>query len=255
LTTEVTKRFSNGVSFQNSWVWAKNLSNANGPAPTSFSAENGPTTLNYFDIASDYGDVAYTRRHRFVSTFLWELPIGRGKQWMRGLTRGGDALLGGWQLSGITLFQTGPYLTPYFSGADPSDTGANVRGVIGTQRPDRIGNGNLSNPTVDHWFDRSAFVIPPDNIGRFGNAGVGILKGPGTANFSMSVAKNINLFERLSLRYEATFANLFNHTNLEIPSSLNVGSGSFGQINATQGALNGDLAGPRTIQMSLRLRF
>jgi hypothetical protein len=71
----------------------------------------------------------------------------------------------------------------------------------------------------------------------------------------MSVAKNINLFERLSLRYEATFANLFNHTNLEIPSSLNVGSGSFGQINATQGSLAGDLAGPRTIQMSLRLRF
>ena len=86
LTMEVTKRFSGGVSFQNSWVWAKNLSNADGPAPTGFSAENGPTTLNYFDIASDYGDVAFTRWHRFVSTFLWELPVGRGRAGSPGRT-------------------------------------------------------------------------------------------------------------------------------------------------------------------------
>ena len=251
-TTELTKRFSNGLSFQNSWVWAKNLSNADGPAPAGFSAENGPTTLNYFDIASDYGNVAFTRRHRFVSTFLWELPVGRGRHWLGHMGRAQDALVGGWQLSGITALQTGPYLTPYFSGADPSGTGANVRGVIGTQRPDRIGDGSLSNPTRELWFDRSAFVIPPDNIGRFGNSGVGILQGPGTAVFSLSVGKNFSFSDRLSLRYEATFANLFNHTNLDIPSSLNIGSGSFGQINATQ---TGDLAGPRTVQMSLRLRF
>ncbi len=251
-TTEVTKRFSSGISFQNSWVWAKNLSNANGPAPTAFSAENGPTTLDYFGIASDYGNVAYTRRHRFVSTFLWELPFGRGRNLLSGMSRAQDALIGGWQLAGITTLQTGPYLTPFFSGADPSGTGANVRGVIGTQRPDRIADGNLSDPTRERWFDRSAFVIPPDNIGRFGNAGVGILRGPGTAVFSMSVGKNFSLSERFLLRYESTFANLFNHTNLDIPSSLNIGSGSFGQINATQA---GDLAGPRTVQMSLRLRF
>lgn len=127
-----------------------------------------------------------------------------------------------------------------------------MRGVQGTQRPDRVGSGNLSNPSAEHWFDRSAFVIPADNIGRFGNAGVGILRGPGTRVFSLSAAKNFTLFERLSLRYESTFANLFNHTNLDIPSNLNIGSGSFGQINSTQSA---DLVGPRTIQMSLRVRF
>jgi len=251
-TTEVTKRFSQGISFQNSYVWAKNLSNANGPAPSGFSAENGPTTLNIFDIRADYGDVAFTRRQRFVSTFLWELPVGRGRKFGSGISRMADALIGGWQTAGIVTLQTGPFLTPFFSGSDPSGTGANVRGVIGTQRPDRIGNGNLDNPTASLYFDKGAFVIPPDNIGRFGNAGVGILRGPGTRVFSLSLAKRFLITEKVNLRYEATMSNLFNHTNLDIPASMNIGSGSFGQIQATQ---KGDLAGPRTIQMSLRLSF
>ncbi len=252
MTVEVTKRFSRGLSFQNSWVWAKNLSNANGPAPAGFSAENGPTTLDYFDIAQDYGDVAFTRRHRFVSTFLWELPVGIGRQHMSSISKAADALVGGWQISGIVILQTGPFLTPFFSGADPSGTGANVRGVQGTQRPDRTGNGNLANPTPEQYFDRSAFIVPANNIGRFGNAGVGILHGPGTSVFSLALGKQFRVTERLNLRYEATMTNLFNHTNLDIPTTLNIGSGTFGRIQATQKA---DLAGPRTIQMSLRLSF
>src|SRR6185503_17332105 len=101
--------------------------------------------------------------------------------------------------------------------------------VQGTQRPVSMADGNLSNPTPEHWFDRSAFVIPRDNIGRFGNAGVGILRGPGTRVFSLSAAKNLRLAEGISLRYESTFANLFNHTNLDTPSNLNIASSSFGQ--------------------------
>ena len=251
-TTELTKRFSKGLSFQNSYVWAKNLSNANGPAPSGFSAENGPTTLDYFDIVQDYGDVAFTRRHRFVSTFLWELPVGIGRQYASGISKAADAFIGGWQVAGIVTLQTGPFLTPFFQGADPSGTGANVRGVQGTQRPDRLGDGNLSNPTSERYFDRAAFVVPANNIGRFGNAGVGILRGPGTEVFSMSLAKRFSLTEKVDLRYEATMSNLFNHTNLDIPANLNIGSGNFGRIQATQ---KGDLAGPRTIQMSLRISF
>ncbi len=83
---------------------------------------------------------------------------------------------------------------------------------------------------LTRYFDRSAFVVPANNIGRFGNAGVGILRGPGTEVFSMSLAKRFLLTERVNLRYEATMSNLFNHTNLDIPANLNIGSGSFGRI-------------------------
>jgi hypothetical protein len=149
--------------------------------------------------------------------------------------------------------QTGPYLTPTFStGTDPSGTGVLVRGVTSTQRPDRIGKGNLDHPTADAYFDRNAFVPLANNIGRFGNAGVGILRGPGTATFSMTLAKGFALTERLNLRYEASFANLFNHLNLDVPGTLNISSASFGRISGTQAV---DQAGPRTIQMSLRFSF
>lgn len=251
-TAEVSRKLYRGFSFQTSYTWAKNLSNALGPAPTVFSAENGPTTLNYFDIGADYGNVPFTRRHRFLSTFLWELPFGNGRAYARDLKPFLNALVSGWQVSGITLFQSGAFLTPTFSGTDPSGTGVLVRGVTTTQRPDRVGNGNLSNPTREQYFDPNAFVIPGNNIGRFGNAGVGILQGPGTKVFSLSVAKKFNLTERVFVRYEATISNLLNHTNLDIPSSLNVSSPSFGRITSTQSV---DLAGPRTVQMSLRVGF
>jgi hypothetical protein len=252
-TTEVNKKYSQGLSFQGSWVWAKNLSNANGPAPTGFSAENGPDTLNRFDLASQYGNVAFTRRHRFMATFLWELPVGRGRHFLRGIGRGANLAIGGWQLAGVATFQTGPYLTPFFSGgSDPSGTGVNVRGHVTSQRPDRIGSGELSNPTPELYFDRAAFQVPQSNIGRFGNSGVGILTGPGTRVFSMSAGKRFQVSERFALRYESTFTNLFNHTNLDIPTTMNIASGSFGRINATQPV---DWAGPRTIQMSLRILF
>jgi hypothetical protein len=84
---------------------------------------------------ADYGNVGFTRRHRFVSTFLYELPFGRGRRFAGDVGRGLDVLVGGWDLTGITLFQSGPFLTPSFSTTDPSGTGANIRGFTATQRP------------------------------------------------------------------------------------------------------------------------
>ncbi len=251
-TIELSRRFSNGAGFQNSYTLTKNLSNAGGPAPGGFASENGPTTLNFFNIAADYGDVAFSRRHRFLSTFLWELPIGKGRRYLNGINSFANQAIGGWQVNGILTLQTGPYLTPTFSGTDPSGTGVLVRGVTTTQRPDRIGNGNLSNPTADVYFDKGAFARPASNIGRFGNAGVGILKGPGTEVFSMTLGKQFSVTERLKLRYEAAFSNLFNHLNLDIPNTLNITSSAFGRITRTQSV---DQAGPRVIQMSLRVSF
>ena len=70
--------------------------------------------------------------------------------------RGLDLLAGGWDIAGVALLQSGPFLTPQFSGGDPSGTGANVRGFTSTTRPDQTGDGNLGSPAVDRYFDRSA---------------------------------------------------------------------------------------------------
>jgi hypothetical protein len=251
LGTVLTKRFSDGLTFDASYTLARHLSDAGGTVPTAFAAENGATTADLFRGDADYGHVAFTRRHRFVSTFLVQLPFGRGRRFGASIGRGLDAVVGGWDVTGITLFQSGPFLTPSFGNADPSGTGANVRGFTATQRPDQLHDGNVDNPTAEVYFDRTAFVVPANNIGRFGNAEVGSLVGPGTRVFSLTLGKSFDTGGSSRARFEVAFANLFNLENLDVPNT-NVTSSAFGRVTATQTV---DQAGPRTVQVSLRYSF
>ena len=230
LGTELRKRFSHGLALDASYTLARHRSDAGGAVPSTFAAENGATTLDLFRGDADYGNVAFTRRHRFVSTFLYELPFGRGRRFASGMGRALDLLAGGWHVTGVTLLQSGPFLTPFFSNGDPSGTGTTVRGFTAAQRPDQVGDGTLENPTADAYFDRNAFVRPADDIGRFGNAGVGTLVGPGTSVFSMTVGKSITVAGTSKLLFETAFSNLFNIENLDAPSTLNITSSGFGRI-------------------------
>jgi hypothetical protein len=259
MTLELNRRFSRGLTFNNNYTWAKNITNALGSAPTSAiptggQGDNGQNVNNYYDIASDSGNAFYTRRHRFVSTFVYDLPFARGQRYGGNVSRAANLFVGGWRMTGVLLLQTGPWLTPYFptSLADPSGTNPNQRSVK-QQRPDCVAGktGYLDNPTTNQYFDVTAFSVPASNIGRYGNCGVGILEGPGTSTFSLSAGKTFAISERIGLRYEAQFANLFNILNKDVPN-MNVASSSFGQISQSQPV---EQAGPRSIQMTLRLRF
>ena len=252
LQIEATKRLSHGLSLNASYTRARQLSDAGGPVPNTYPAENGPSLLNRFrGPDDDYGPMPFTRRHRFVTTFLYQLPFGRGRAYGADIGRPLDLLVGGWDVTGVVLAQSGPDLTAFFSGGDPSGTGANVRGFTSTDRPDQVGDPTLTDPTVERYWDRAAFVIPSNNIGRFGNAEVGSLVGPGTKVFSMTVGKAFGVTATSRLRFEAAFSNLFDIENLGFPNR-NVGSGSFGRITDTQSV---DQAGPRTVQFSLRYTF
>ncbi len=252
LGVELTRRLSRGIAFNASYTLAKNIADHGGAVPGNFTGENGATTLDLFRGESDRGNEPFTRRHRFVSTFFAQLPIGRGRAIGKDMNRALDVVVGGWDLTGIGLLQSGPYLTPFFSNADPSGTGTTVRGFTATQRPDCVGDGSVSNPTADRYYDVAAFVRPGNNIGRFGNCGVGILEGPGTRTFSFTLGKNIPVAGSSRLRFEASFANLFDIENLDIPANMNITSTAFGRVTRTQPV---DQAGPRTIQFSLRYSF
>jgi len=251
-TTEVQKRFSNGVSFQSSWSWSKNLSNATGSNSTGFAGENGSVPTDRFNLDMDYGNVSPTRRHRWLTTFLYEIPVGKGKPLLGDAPRVVDAIVGGWQFSGIVLFQTGPFLTPITGGStDPSGTNVDSRA---NDRPDPTGTtyGNVaSGRTILNWFDRGAFSIPRSNIGRFGQAGPGQLVGPGTKNFSAGLRKSFLVREPWKLSLDGSFSNLFNHPNYGLPAQ-NISAANFGRITTSQGAEGG---GSRIIQVGLRLVF
>lgn len=251
LGLELDKRLSDGLTVNASYTLAHHQSDAGGAVPTAFAPENGVSTLDLFRGDTDYGNVSFTRRHRFVSTFLYELPFGRNRHFANGIGRGLDLLVGGWDVTGITLFQSGPFLTANFSNGDPSGTGTTVRGWVAAQRPDQLTDGNVSNPTAAAFFDGSAFVKPADNIGRFGNAEVGSLVGPGTKVFSMTIGKAFRMTGASRLRVELALSNLFNIENFDVPNT-NITSSSFGRVTDTQTV---DQAGPRTVQFSLRYVF
>jgi len=160
------------------------------------------------------------------------------------------------------MLHTGLWWTPYYPSSvyDSSGTNPSQRSVK-QQGPDCSAGvgGYLSNPTTAAFFNVGAYNVPAhptdaagtaEPIGRFGNCGVGILEGPGTATFSMSTGKTFHLSERFGIRYEAQFSNLFNILNWGNPN-MNI-TGSFGQVSSVQDVSQ---AGPRTIQMSLRFQF
>ncbi len=253
LITEVQKRMSNGLFFQSSWAWSKNLSNSTGSNSTGFAGENGSVPTDRFNLELDYGNVSPTRRHRWLTTFMYALPFGfKGGSPSMG-QKIANHVINGWQVSGIVLFQTGPFLTPITGGAtDPSGTNVDSRA---NDRPDYTGTAYGNRPESERgipaWFDRNAFVRPASNIGRFGLVGPGQLVGPGTANFSARLQKRVYVREGMFVQLEGSFVDLFNHHNLGIPQ-LNLANADFGRISSTQGAEGG---GSRNIQLGLRFTF
>jgi hypothetical protein len=260
---ELNRRFGQGFTFNNAYTLTWNRTNAlgavpSGAIPVGGQGDNGANTLNNFDLGAATGNAFYDPRHKFLSTFIYDLPVGRGKHFLASSGRAMDLLVSGWEVAGITLYHSGFWLTPYFpsSLSDPSGTGPSYRSVK-QQNPDCVSgvSGYLPNPTTANFFNVNAYTVPASDIGRFGNCGVGILEGPNTVTFSTSLGKSFHLTERFSLKYEAQFANLFNINNWGLPN-MNVASGSsFGKISNEQDGIPGSQAGPRSIQMMLRLQF
>ena len=250
LTAEVHKRFSNGLQFQSSYSFTRDLSNEAGAAPASFVGAGGSWVTDRFHLGLDYGNVAYDRRHRFLTTYLYELPFGHGKRFLSNSNGFVNAALGGWEAAGVVLVQSGPFLTPYEASTDPS--GTNMINVVGLTRPDIVsgvsayGNGSTSN-----YLNPAAWEIPADNIGRFGNAPVGGVVGPGTRAVSLSVIKSIALGERAKFQLGAQISNLFNHRNYDVPNT-ELDADGFGTITSLQKA---EGAGPRAMQLTARISF
>jgi hypothetical protein len=127
LTVSAKKRMSKGLQFEASYIFARNLSNVDGAASTvadQYSGEFGGTITDPADPRLDYGNVSYTRRNRFLTTFLYELPFGKGQTFLNGSNRLVNSLVNGWELSGVLLFQTGPFMSVN-TDSDPCGCGYN----------------------------------------------------------------------------------------------------------------------------------
>jgi hypothetical protein len=247
-TASLNKRFSGGLQFLASYTFARNLTDAQGFNPTTFASEAGGNATDLSDFRLDYGNVAFTRRNRFLGTFLYQLPFGKGS-----LSAGriANPIVQGWELAGVLLFQSGPFLTVSVSGADPAGVG--FPQIEGNGRADIVSGVSVypTNQSINEWLNPAAFAVPPNNIGRFPDSPVGVAQGPGTQSVSLSLLKTVQIKEKYRLQLGAQTANLFNHPNYSPPNTT-FNTSAFGTITSLQSA---EGAGPRTIQGTFRVSF
>ncbi len=252
LTIAGNKRLSHGLQFATSYTFAKNLSNGQGYDPTAFASQGGGTVSDIYNINLDYGNVSFTHRNRFLSTFLYQLPFGHGGTFLSSANRFVDAIVGGWELSGVVLFQSGPFMTVIAPGADPA--GNNSENTSGAGRADIISGVPLypTNQGVADWINPAAFVKPANNIGRIANSPVGSVVGPGTQAVSLSMFKSFLIKEGVRFQFGAGASNALNHPNYAPPTNLSIGTAGFSSLTNVQSQENG---GPRSIQATGRLTF
>lgn len=207
---------------------------------------------NFLNLENPYAPLAWNReafnsRHRGVINITWDIPVGRGHRALANVPGAVDAVLGGWEFGWITYLQSGQYFSPRFTGADPSNT--NTFG--GT--PDRIGDGNLAagSREITRWFDASAFVAPPK--GRFGNAGMNILEGPGWNLHHLSLIKKFSVTERVGLVFQGMMQNLFNHPHFAFPNNNITQTAQVGNVTSTRSSREKDAR--REIMLRIRVEF
>lgn len=254
LQTELSRRFKAGMFFQAAYTLAKELGNAANTAMAEFPPEApfGGTAIDRFDTRLDRGNFGASRRQRFVLTGIFPVPVGNGRRIGNRMHGVAQVLAGGWDLSTVTLLESGPYQTPSMAAnRDQSNTNLSGRNIF-SARPDRMADGNLSDPTPGRYYDIAAFAPPPTGAGRFGNAGAGILQAPGTIAVAAGLSKTFAITERLRLRMEGTFTNLPNHPNFAPPVVNTSNTSAFGKLTQVQSSEN---SGNRTGQIGVRLDF
>lgn len=229
------RRFSDGLAFLASYTWGKSLST---PAMHLVGdGASGESIRNPLDPGAEKGRDVYDVRHRFVGSFIWHLPFGRGHRLGQSWPPLVDHFLGGWRVNGILTLMSGYGFTPQL-GFDNANTGNN------SARPDVLRNPNDGPKTVDQWFDTGAFTLPAQY--SYGNAGKNIIDGPPTKTLDFSVFKEWRILEGSRLQFRTEFFNLTNTVNLDQPGAT-FGTSTFGVISSA-----GD---PRQIQFALKLIF
>jgi len=239
----VERRFADGFSILGSYTWSKLIDDVI-PSRTGFPGESfsGAPLQNFYDRRSERALASFDTPHNLVISYVYELPFGPGKPFLS--ARGAiGKLAGGWQINGITQFQ---------SGAPLQVNGGNSSGAFsGTQRPNWTGRnatleGEISQ-RLSRFFDTSAFTM--NEPFTFGNAPriMPNLRGPGVANFDISLFKNTPINERFTLQFRAEAFNAFNRAQFSIPNT-NITSTAFGTISGQQNS-------PRDIQLALKLLF
>jgi hypothetical protein len=263
--TSVEHRFAEGFNVLAAYTFAKSLGTADGNV-------NQCDVQNAHNIAGERGPTTPDFRHQLTVSYVYELPYGKGKHFGSSANSVAQAVLGNWEVAGVTRARSGEAFD-VLMGGDVTNTGAfpprpdmihdpkDFSFDIATQAA--LGCSNPGHQTHDCWFNQAAFAEPALAPGQsfahlFGNARRAALRGPDMVNFDFSAYKTFRFSERFGLVFRAEFFNILNHPNFNLP---NVGSGGgssgAGFSNVTGGAAITQTLpdAQREIQFGLKLQF
>ena len=226
LQTKLEKRYSQGLTYILSYSWSHVIGDArgvtgSGDAPGS----NLRFVLDPLDWKRERGNGAQDMRHRFIGSFVYELPLGHGKRYGSGWNAGLNAILSEWSVGSIVTLTSG---TPQHL-----TVAGNPANVGGGDRPDVVPGTSwkLDNPDPSGFYNPDAFV--PNEPFTFGDAGKNILVGPGNIGWDFSLFKNIRISEKYGVQFRAEAFNFPNHPNFNFPNAQ-VGNRNFGVISSAR---------------------
>ncbi len=229
------RRFSAGFSILTAYTWSKSIDLA-----LSGWSRDDMSLPNAYDLNASRGVSGFDITHYLSSAVVYELPFGRGKRWIQsGLA---SAILGNWQLNTIIQLRSGQPYTPMM-GVDIANVGAQV--AEERARPDLLRSPHLKSPSIDRWFDTTAFATPPQFT--YGTAGRNIMRSDALQNVDFSLFREDQINERLRLQLRAEAFNLFNHPTFGEPQSI--------FTNRLFGQVSGTVSTARQVQLGIKLLF
>lgn len=241
LQVKIEKKFSNGLQFLASYAWGHYIDEGG----SGFSQSSAPQIDNNF--AADRGDGTFDYRHIFTGSWVYDLPAGHGRRFLNNTNPVVTAILGGWEFSGITHFNSGGPL-----GMGVNVDVANIGQRSLAERPDLVpGQPQRTTPSsgtdqTTGYLNKAAFATPAPYT--YGNLGRNTARNLGEQNFDLGLYKNFPIHEsKQSVQFRAEFFNAFNHVNL---------GGIDGTIeDTTFGSIGGTQNDSREIQFALKLYF
>ena len=244
---------SHGLDFVSSYTLSKTMTDNRGfYGGGGFIAGEGAYWQNAYDRRSDRARAFFDARHNFSVGGTWEVPVGTGRAFGRGMSQAGDLVVGGWKTSFNAAVHSGFPVT--ILGRDATN-----QAVRGNVRANHYRPLTYQNQSIDNWFgtgntfcaagvDDGKCAYGDAAAGLFGNAGVGTEQAPSLFNFDASIGKQFKVTERVVLDFRAEFFNLFNHASFGPPGRSLATPATFGLITTQTTA-------PRNIQFGMKVSF
>jgi hypothetical protein len=248
LSVRLEHRFSHGLYFLNSFTWGKALGDSE-QGLEYFSGYVEANQQNIYNLAAERGPSSFDVKLNNVTSVVYELPFGKGKQFASSVNPILDAVVGGWELSGINTAHTGQPLNVYYSPSAAND----VTGLSNDYRGENFLRPNVSGSAANQstaqmlntYFAGYMFTTPPASD-PFGDLGRNAFRAPNFEQWDLAVNKNFLIHEDIRVQLRSEFFNILNNVNFGIPNTTSTSS-SFGQIRTTYPA--------RQIQFAVKVLF